>query len=222
MVIVAHPDDEILGCGGTIAKHISEGDAVNILIMSDGVTSRKNHENEIKIEILRRKQSALRATQLLKCNEPSFFNFPDNSFDSVPMLNVVQSIESILLKVKPDIVYTHFAGDLNIDHAITNRAVITACRPQPGSYVKRIFSFEVMSSTDWHQKSIINPFSPNYFVDITDYLMLKIEALRAYEQEMRDYPHSRSYAAIRALAEYRGASVGISAAEGLYVERIIA
>jgi len=216
LVVVAHPDDEVLGCAGTIARHVSDGDKVYVVFMSDGVTSRTGVEsNEVEV----RKQAAKDASNILgMVQSPRFLGFPDNRMDTVALLDIVQTLEQVINEIEPEVVYTHHSGDLNIDHKITHQAVMTACRPQPGFCVREIYSFEVLSSTEW---STNNPFIPNYFVDISDILELKISAIKAYNSELRLFPHARSIESIEALVKYRGASVGVHAAEAFRLERKI-
>jgi len=216
LVVAAHPDDEVLGCSGTIARHVSDGDKVYMVFMSDGVTSRTGQESK---EIELRKQAAKDAGNILGIvDSPRFLGFPDNRMDTLALLDIVQTLEQVMNEIDPEVVYTHHLGDLNIDHKITHQAVMTACRPQPECSVREIYSFEVLSSTEW---STNNPFAPNYFVDISGTLELKISAIKAYGSELRTFPHARSIEAIRALANYRGVSVGIKAAEAFKVERLI-
>jgi LmbE family N-acetylglucosaminyl deacetylase len=216
LVVAAHPDDEVLGCSGTIACHVSDGDKVYVVFMSDGVTSRTGVEsNEVEV----RKQAAKDAGNILGIvQSPRFLGFPDNRMDTVALLDIVQTLEQVINEIEPEVVYTHHLGDLNIDHKITHQAVMTACRPQPEFCVREIYSFEVLSSTEW---STNNPFIPNYFVDISDTLELKVSAIKAYSSELRTFPHARSIESIKALAKYRGASMGIRAAEAFKVERLI-
>jgi LmbE family N-acetylglucosaminyl deacetylase len=216
LVVAAHPDDEVLGCAGTIARHVSDGDKVYVVFMSDGVTSRTGVEsNEVEV----RKQAAKDASNILGIVQPPrFLGFPDNRMDTIALLDIVQTLEQVINEIEPEVVYTHHSGDLNIDHKITHQAVMTACRPQPGSCVREIYSFEVLSSTEW---STDTSFVSNYFVDISDTLELKISAIKAYNFEIRNFPHARSIESIKALAKYRGASMGIRAAEAFKVERLI-
>ena len=217
LIIAAHPDDEVLGCGGTIARHISEGDNVAVLFLSDGVSSREKPNQSIE----ERNKSAFEACKILGADTPLFLNFPDNKMDALPLLEIVLALEKIINKIKPEVIYTHHAGDLNIDHRITHNAVMTACRPQPDFFVKKILSFEILSATEWNSSGFGRQFAPNYFVNITKQFNIKIDALRAYDTEMRPYPHSRSYEAVEALAKYRGASVGFNFAEAFYAQRIL-
>jgi LmbE family N-acetylglucosaminyl deacetylase len=218
LVVAAHSDDETFGCSGTIAKHALLGDKVHILFMTDGVGSR---DTDLKKSIEKRLKSAKKAVKILGIVSMQNLDFPDNAMDSVPLLSVVQAIEKKVFDIRPNIIYTHHFGDLNIDHQLTHTAVMTACRPQPDFSVKEIYSFEVLSSTEWQSPGIEKAFIPNYYVDITNTIKLKFLALNSYHEELRDYPHSRSLEAVEALAKYRGASVGVSAAEAFKVERII-
>ena len=220
LVVAAHPDDEVLGCGGTIARHVNNGDLVCVVFTADGISAREN--NNLKQEIQTRMNQAKAACLVLGVNNIKFLNFPDNKLDTIPLLDIVIALEKIIVEFKPNTVYTHFAGDLNIDHRITYQAVITACRPIPGQTVKQIYSFEVLSSTEWSSSiSTSSSFKPQYYVDISNTLDKKIKALRCYDSEMRPSPHSRSYENANALVSLRGASVGISAAECYQVERIL-
>ncbi|GGO85157.1 PIG-L domain-containing protein [Marinobacterium nitratireducens] len=216
LVVAAHPDDEVLGCGGTIARHVAEGDTVHVLFIADGVSSR----GEGKEELVKREQAAFKAHKILGVAEVSYLGLPDNRLDSLALLDVVQYVEKVINAFYPNIIYTHHFGDLNVDHCIAHQAVMTACRPLPESSVREIFAFEVLSSTDWATPQI-NPFIPNHYVDISKYLELKMEALEAYSLEMRDIPHSRSIDHLDILARHRGQSVGCFAAEAFSVIRLI-
>lgn len=217
LVVAAHPDDEVLGCGGTIAWHIANGDQVSVAFMTEGVASRVM-VNDVDGE--QRAGAAANAMEMLGVNDVRQFDFPDNKMDSVSLLDVVQIVEKVIQDITPSIIYTHFAHDLNVDHRITHSAVMTACRPQSCSSVKKILSFEVLSSTEW--SSVSQPaFLPQYIVDISSYWNKKLQALRCYHEEMRPFPHSRSYECIEALATLRGATQGMKKAEAFFVERIL-
>lgn len=217
LIVAAHTDDEVLGCGGTIAKHVSRNDVVRAVFLADGVTSRLKASAE---ELAKRNVAAAKAHQVLGLDRSYMLGFPDNCMDKVPFLEIVQKLESILIEVQPQVVYTHHVGDLNIDHRITHQAVLTACRPVPNASVKEIYAFEVLSSTEWNTPGFA-PFMPNVFVDISDQLEVKMEAVAAYEMEMRLEPHSRSAMNVRRLAEFRGSCVGVRAAEAFSVIRKI-
>jgi N-acetylglucosamine malate deacetylase 1 len=227
LVVAAHPDDEVLGCGGTIARHAAEGDAVHILIMAEGLTSRDKTRN---VNARRDQLSVLAKTAqdvgvFLGGRSVELLSFPDNRMDTLPLLDVIKEVETRLEKIKPSIVYTHHHGDLNIDHQVTHRAVVTACRPYPEQKVKNLLFFDIPSSTDWQVSRTETAFSFNWFVDIsgfdgkTTFLDKKLQALERYKDEMRHFPHARSIEAVRILALSRGAGVGIKAAESFVVGR---
>lgn len=219
LVIAAHADDEALGCGGAIAKHTAAGDTVDVVFVADGVTSRAGADAGDG-EIVRRQQAAENAQKILGINSTVFLGLPDNRLDSLALLDIVQPIEAIVAKLSPEIIYTHHGGDLNVDHRVVHQAVMTACRPLPGCPVREILAFEVMSSTEWGGAGLL-PFTPNLFVDISRHLDAKMRALEAYALEMRAAPHSRSVAHLRYLAQHRGCSVGVEAAEGFMVMRVL-
>lgn len=225
LVVAAHPDDEALGCGGTIARHAAAGDEVTFVFMADGVTSR-NADEEPMDAIERRRRAQYQAAVALSVGNrtpiypQSTLWHRDNNMDYGTLLVFVREIEPTIKAFQPDIIYTHHGGDLNIDHRITHQAVMTACRPMPGSSVKAIYAFEVPSSTEWASEAE-QAFRPNHFVDITSTLDKKIDALKAYEEEMRPFPHARSMEAVKALAMWRGASVGLRAAEAFMTLRRI-
>ena len=217
LVVAAHPDDEALGCGGSIARHTAAGDRVHVVFLADGEASR---DAAVSAEIHERRNAAHAAADALGISERIFLDWPDNRLDSVPLLDVVQSLETHIRRINPSIIYTHFSGDLNVDHRVATQAVMTACRPQPGAVpaLRRILSFEVLSSTEW---SVAESFVPNYWVDISATLDKKISALEAYDKEIREYPHTRSYQNIRQLAGVRGASVGVEYAEAFMLLRAV-
>lgn len=217
LVVAAHADDEAMGCGGAIAKHIAAYDTVNVVFVADGVTSRINVEND---EIARRQQAAENAHRILGINATFFLGLPDNRLDSLPLLDIVRPIEAIISELSPEIIYTHHCGDLNVDHRLVHQAVMTACRPLPGCSVREILVFEVMSSTEW-SSSGLTPFLPNLFVDISRHIDTKMQALAAYSLEMHVPPHSRSVEHLQHLAQHRGNCVGVAAAEAFMVMRVL-
>lgn len=220
LVVASHPDDEVLGCGGSIAKHSAQGDSVAVLFMADGVAAR-NPVASSQATVGRRR-AAESACSLLGATDLTFLPYPDNQLDQVPLLQLAQEIEKVVSRLQPEIVYTHHSSDVNVDHRRTHDAVITACRPQPGYPVRRLLFFEVVSSTEWRPPSSLPPFAPQWFSDVSEYLQLKLEALEAYAEEMRAYPHSRSIEAVEHLARWRGATVGVTAAEAFELGREIA
>jgi len=148
-----------------------------------------------------------------------FGGFPDNRMDTVALIDVVKQVEKVVAEIRPTVIYTHHPGDLNVDHGVVARAVLTACRPLPGSGVRAIYSFEVLSSTEWTPAALAAPFAPSRWVSVAPFLDAKIAALNAYAGEMRPFPHARSIEAVRALAALRGAQCGHPAAESFSVLR---
>ena len=219
--IVAHPDDEVLGCGGTLARHVKNGDFVSVLFLADGEGSRLPIPKEEHAKTSAREAMARKAGGIIGIKDTFFLCLPDNKMDTVPFLDIVQQIEPYVQRVRPKIIYTHHAGDLNIDHRLTHQAVITAYRPQPGSTVSTILCFETPSSTEWQPPDSNIPFCPNWFVDISDTLDIKTAALEEYALEIRQWPHARSIQAVQALAKWRGSSIGVNAAEAFMLARYI-
>lgn len=221
LIVAAHPDDEVLGCGGAIAKHAAMGDEVHVVIMAEGVTSRSQQRDT---EMYRRELGSLanvarKANALLGAASVTLHSLPDNRMDSLDRLDVIKLVEGEVARVEPEVIYTHHAGDLNIDHRIVHESVLTASRPQPDSPVKTLLFFEVPSSTEWMPGSSAPFFSPNWFEDISGSLDLKLQALECYQTEMRSWPHARSINALEHLARWRGASVGMEAAEAFVLGR---
>ncbi|NIK12251.1 PIG-L deacetylase family protein [Alkalibacillus almallahensis] len=224
LVIAAHPDDEILGCGGTIVNHIRQGDKVHSVILAEGITSRdpKRDREERYDQLSQLAKDAERANQILGVHELILDQFPDNRMDQLDRLDIIKVIEQIVAQVKPDIVYTHHIGDVNIDHRRIHEAVITACRPIPGQHlVKQLLFFETVSSTEWMPPQSAPSFNPNWYVDISHSIETKLKALQSYTSEMRDWPHPRSIEGVRVLSEWRGSSIGIHHAEAFILGRNI-
>ncbi|MEL7388157.1 MAG: PIG-L deacetylase family protein [Pseudomonadota bacterium] len=217
LVVAAHADDEVLGCGGAIAKHVAVGDHVSICFMTDGVGAREHGKKEAAA----RQSAAKAAIAELGVTQFEQHAFPDNQMDTVPCLTIAKAVEAQVQLRQPDIVYTHHSGDLNVDHRATHEAVMTALRPQPGAPTKTILAFEVMSNTEWRAPAPATAFIPDWYVDISDFLELKMAALDRYQMELRAWPHARSLEALRHLAGYRGACVGVAAAEGFKLIRNI-
>lgn len=216
LVVAAHADDEVLGCGATIKKYVDNGDQVTIIFMTDGVGSRSVES----IDGSKRNLAKEQALQVLGVDASYQFDFPDNAMDSVPLLEVVHVVESVIDKVQPQIIYTHFHGDLNVDHRICFDAVMTATRPVPNQCVKEIYGFEVLSSTEWQAKPDM-AFTPQMYVDVSDCFQDKIIALKAYNDEMRHSPHSRSFEHVEIIGKHRGYSVGVEYAEAFMAYRIL-
>ncbi|OLO35890.1 GlcNAc-PI de-N-acetylase [Alkalihalophilus pseudofirmus] len=222
LVIAAHPDDEVLGCGGTIAKHAKAGDEVHVVILAEGLTSRKNERDRTfySNQLSKLALAAEKANKVLGVSSLKLYDLPDNRMDSIDRLDVTKLIEQIVDKHKPHIIYSHHIGDVNIDHRCIHQAVVTACRPIPFKHkVNELLFFEVPSSTEWQPSGSAHPFVPNWYVDVSETLDLKLKALKEYESEMRDWPHPRSILAVDYLAKWRGASTGVNAAEAFILGR---
>lgn len=218
LCIAAHPDDEILGVGGTLVRHANEGDDVHVCILSDGVTSRYENRDTATTEIKRRRDRAQKSCRILGATV-SLHGFPDNSFDTVPLLDIVQTIETEIEKHEPDVIYTHHYGDLNIDHELTCRATITATRPLKDSHITRVLAYETLSASEWSIPEPSNAFQPTSFVDISPHLDVKLQALSVYENELKEPPHPRTTETIKKNAEVWGAKAGVQVAEPFEVLR---
>lgn len=218
--IAAHPDDEVLGCGGTIARFANEGYSVHILLIADGESSRGETKQLIDPSLLAaRNTAAENACKILGCMSVEILDMPDNRLDGLERLDIIKQIEAFVERYRPSTIFTHHAGDVNIDHRIVHDAVIAACRPQPDHPVKELLFFEVPSSTEWRPPGSAEAFNPNVFIDISKTLAVKMEALKAYETELRAFPHPRSLKAVEALAQWRGATAGFEAAEAFSLGR---
>jgi LmbE family N-acetylglucosaminyl deacetylase len=222
LVIAAHPDDEVLGCGATMARLASEGAAVSILILATGLTSRLDFDQGQKEVLLRTHHDrAVRAGHLIGAREVNLAGYPDQLMDTVPLLDITQAIEREIERVRPDTIFTHHGGDLNMDHVIAYRATLTATRPVPGCTVREVYAYEIPSSTEWSFQRFEPKFQPNVFVDIAGSIEKKIEAMQVYESETRPFPHPRSPKALRSLAARWGSVAGLEAAEAFELVRKI-
>lgn len=221
LVIVAHPDDEVLGCGGTISL-LSRERAVHIVILGEGISARYARREEADRRALEHLQEDAReVASLLGAQSVEFEGLPDNRFDEVPLLEVVRRVERWVEALKPLALYTHHPGDLNIDHGITCRAVLTATRPMQGCPVHDLYAFEVPSSTEWAFQRVSPVFRPNVFVDVSATIETKIRAMQMYRSERRSFPHPRSPEALRAIARRWGSVAGVEYAEAFELIRSI-
>lgn len=216
LVVAAHSDDEVLGCGGALRRHLESGCRVAAVHLTDGVGSRQNGSGD---EVERRRQASECAATVIGHEWVARGDFPDNAMDSVPLLEVVQFVEDVVERVRPNVVYVHHGGDLNVDHQVAFRATLTALRPQPEAPRPEIRSFEVPSSTEWSHCSLSPEFTPCLFVDISAHWESKVEALECYREELRPAPHPRSLKSIDALARTRGAEAGLERAEAFDIIR---
>jgi len=221
LVVAAHPDDEVLGCGGTIARHADAGDQVQVLIVAEGATSRQQQRDRLQAgeELSALAQAAQTAGSILGAAGVELLDLPDNRLDALDRLDLIKHIEQHIDRLQSQVVYVHHAGDVNVDHRRLHEAVVTACRPTPGHPVRRLLSFEVASSSEWQPPGSAPAFQPNWFVDISAQWQRKKEALVAYSNEMRPWPHARSIEALEHLARWRGAQVGVDAAEAFCLLR---
>jgi LmbE family N-acetylglucosaminyl deacetylase len=229
LVIIAHPDDEVLGMGGTILKHAKNGDRVTVAYLTTGITSRrsinyktnskyeptKKQEDDMQKQIKELRSDAKRACKFLKVKKTMFFDYPDNELDTIPLLRIIKTVEKLVKETKPERIYTSHFGDLNIDHRIVYESVLTAVRPTELT-VKEILCFELLSSTEW---SFSYEFKPNYFIDIKNELENKIKAMKLYKNEIRKYPHPRSVESIKHTACKWGTVSGFFAAEAFQLIR---
>lgn len=219
LVVAAHPDDETLGCGASVARWVGEGSRADLLVLGEGVTSRSARREPLKV---RRALSALdrdlrSAARLLGFSSVSHAAFPDNRFDDANLLDIVKAIEAVRDATRPDWVLTHHPGDLNLDHVLVSRAVVTAFRPLAGTHLRRLLSFEVPSSTEFGLPLRGPAFRPNLFVDVSKTLGRKCRAMNRFRSERRRPPHPRSESALRALATLRGAAAGLAVAEAFEI-----
>lgn len=220
LIVAAHPDDEILGCGGVVARLVSEGYCAYTLVLGKGITARfgsmEGYDNQNEIKELR--EQMYRANEMIGVRKVYVQDLPDNRFDSIPLLDIVKIIEKIKKKVKPDIIFTHYEKDLNIDHHITYKAILAATRPMQDETVKEIFSFEVLSNTEWNYPL---SFSPDTFFDISKTINLKQKAAEEYRSEIKDFPHPRSLKGIELSAKLWGMKTGLKYAEAFKLVRMI-
>ncbi|PHU40927.1 N-acetylglucosaminyl deacetylase, LmbE family [Pseudobutyrivibrio sp. AR14] len=219
LVFAAHPDDELLGLGGTIRRLVNEGVEARAVIMAEGITSRASTREEAdKDELEKLKEDAKQASEIIGYSGIDFCGLPDNRMDGLDLLSVIKLVFNYVEKYKPDTIFTHHHGDLNIDHRITCEAVLTACRPVGNYGVKRIYAFETPSSTEWNY-NYTESFNPNVYFDISDTLEAKIKGMGCYKSESAKYPHPRSPESLSALAQHRGSNVGMKYAEAFMLLR---
>jgi len=219
LVIAPHPDDEVLGCGGTIKKHTNKGDNVYLCIVTKAYTP-----DWSKAFIENRKKEIACAKGVLGIKEIFFLDLPTVKLDTVPQKKLNDLISNCVNKVKPEILYIPFAGDINKDHRLVFEASLVAARPKPNFSVKKIFSYEVPSETEWgtaRAKGIEEIFIPNEYVDISETLEVKLKAMSCYKSELKEFPHPRSLKAITVSAEKRGSEAGLQAAEAFMIIREI-
>ncbi len=220
LAIVAHPDDEIIGVGGTLRKHVKEGDNVSVLILGDGKTSRK-HEYQPLEETARNASLTETKNALEVLGIKTFYkeDLPDNRFDSLVLLDIVKIVSDYIEKINPGIIYTHHTGDLNIDHQITSESVIIATRPIQYTALEELRMFETLSATEMVGPRHTHVFMPNLFISIEQELEDKLNAMKCYESELNDFPHPRSLKAVEYNAHVWGAKNNQTAVEPFFLFR---
>ena len=224
LVIAAHPDDEVLGAGGTIARRVREGHQVHVAYLATGITGRDENQDEedARAEINALYDDARRAGGILGVSAQHFLGFPDNRLDTVPRMDIAHALKKIVNEIRPGTVFTHHHGDYNWDHRIAFEAAMMACRACPGeTFPSTILSYEVPSSTERAFQSPAFSFCPTTYVDISESLEQKIAALEAYAGELGEYPHPRSGKALTHLAAKRGNEVALQYAEAFCLIRHI-
>lgn len=221
LVIAAHPDDEVLGMGGTIAKFASEGKEVHLLIVTDGSTSQYRGTSNLQAILDKKKIETEDCATVLGFKSVSYGNLPDMKLDAIPHIQINQVIEKCIDKIKPNTVFTHFWGDVNVDHQNVYRSTLVAVRPVMGQVVKRLYCYQVPSSTEWTPCNPNTMFVPNVFIDIEKYANQKYEAFSQYSTELREYPHPRSVRYLRETDIANGLKVGLKSAEQFMLLRQI-
>lgn len=222
--IVAHPDDELLGCGATMHKLINNFHcSIRAVILGEGITSRAEirDANKWNDELKIHRENIENARQYIGYESVGIYDFPDNRFDSVPLLDIIKVVEKEKESFEPEIIFTHHGGDLNVDHQKTFEAVITATRPMKNELVNGIITFETPSGTEWIAASEPKQFVPNLFIEVSEHDMIaKINGMESYNFEKRAYPHPRSPEALRILAQRYGVMLGGGYYEAFQVIRI--
>jgi LmbE family N-acetylglucosaminyl deacetylase len=214
LVIGAHPDDEILGLGGTLARHVDDGDEVFAAIASEGASSRYADGAISQLQA-----SCLASAKIIGMKDVRFLGLPDQRLDTLPRLEIVQRVEALLHELRPTTVYVHHWGDVNLDHRALSDACLTACRPVGPSYPRQVYCFETPSSTEWGRPSPDHVFSPTRFVSIEGTIQRKLDAMAEYATELRPAPHPRSLASLQTRAAYWGQIIGRTHAEPFMVVR---
>ncbi len=214
LVVSAHPDDEVLGLGGTLVRHVQQNDVVYPAIFADASQVRYSENQREGL-----KNACMKSCAELGVQPPEFLGYPDQKLDTYSQIDLTKSIEKLIEKYHCEVVYTHHFGDINRDHQLLHEATLVAARPKPGGIVKRILSYSVPSSTEWTPFLSGSTFLPNWFVDISSTLPQKLRAVAHYSSEIPPYPHPRSLEAIENQAKFWGSSVGFAYAEPFVLMR---
>lgn len=214
LIIAPHMDDEVLGCGGVIAKHTADGDNVSVCVIANRAYGHK-YDSEL---INKQKTHALAAKAILGYKDLTFLDLPDEQLDS-KTLDVLVPLESYIKVIKPEVVYMNHRGDSNQDHKAVFKAAVIACRSFGIESIKKILCYEVLSSTEQSPALPETMFMPNYYIDISRYIDKKKKALECYTDELRSFPHPRSIEGIEILAKKRGMEIGYKYAEAFCLIR---
>ncbi|BFM42309.1 PIG-L family deacetylase [Flavobacterium sp. CFS9] len=225
MIVVAHPDDELLGLGATFHKLINEYNVqTHVVILGEGITSRAD-SRDIKAwerELAIHRDNIKKAQLAIGYHSTSIYDFPDNRFDSVALLDIIKTVEKEKKQFNPEVIFTHHGGDVNVDHQRTFESIITACRPMKDEKVKTIITFETPSGTEWRSPTDPRQFLPNLFFSVSESdLNAKIKGMESYEFERREYPHPRSPEALKIQAQRWGITIGTNFAEAFCLVRSI-
>jgi LmbE family N-acetylglucosaminyl deacetylase len=224
LIVVAHPDDELLGLGATMNRLINDFDVkTHVVILGEGITSRSDQHDIVKWEqeLKIHKENIKSAQDVIGYHIVSAYDFPDNRFDTVALLDIIKVIDKEKESFKPDIIFTHHGGDLNIDHQRTFEAVITANRPLQSENVQAIITFETPSGTEWKSPTDPRHFLPNLFIEISEKnLQAKITGMECYEFEKRIFPHPRSPESLKILAQRYGVMMGGNFFEAFQIIRM--
>lgn len=212
LVFAPHNDDEVLGVGGTIAKHVANGDEVYVCEVTIG-------KNEERAKLI--KEEALKAHEVLGVKETFFLDFPVVRLSTIPAIELNKEVHKVVQEVKPEIAYIPHKGDMHKDHAVVAESAMVALRPVDSPQVKEIYVYETLSETEWNIPSVDNLFIPNVYVDITETIDRKLTAMKCYQSQLYDFPHPRSLQAIQSLSELRGSTICVENAESFMLVRNI-
>lgn len=220
LVFAPHPDDEVIGCGGTIARHIAEGDMVFVCIVTRGKPPVYNHSPSLLKEIPHDLYDEIeKSHSILGIKKTYYLQFPAVMLETVPRHELNRKVSELVNRIKPDVVYMPHFGDIQKDHALTSEAVMVAARPKGESIIQAVYSYETLSETEWNIPHASNAFIPNLYVDISEFLNKKLEAMKSFRSQLCEFPNPRSIEAMTALAKYRGSTMGADAAEAFMLIR---
>lgn len=216
-MLAPHADDEVLGCGGVIARHVHDGDETAVAILTNAALGAPDKYSPA--EIMQLREEARSAHLVMGVHNTLFEDLPAPRLDTVPMFRIVDTITRIIKRQQPHVVYIPHCDDLHLDHWAINRAAQVACRPRSGSTVRRLLAYETPSETEWGNVRPGEAFVPNWFVDISRFLEQKLRAMQCYASQLKSFPDPRSLEGIKALATWRGATAGFEAAESFMLIR---